>query len=102
MKVVAYVTDLMDRSRFGAVEAKVVFVRTAADAVANIEEGDVVVLDLSRPDALDVAHAVRDTRMVGFLAHVETARIQAAKDAGVGEVLPRSRFFSHIVELLDT
>ena len=38
--------------------------------------------------------------MIAFDSHVNTARIQAARDAGCDEVLPRSRFSAELPELL--
>jgi hypothetical protein len=100
VKVVAYVTDLMDRSRFDGVGAEVVFVRNASQLSEKCDGADIVVLDLSKSDALDALGSLRDTRVIGFASHVDTPTIDAARAAGLTEVMPRSRFFSRIVQLL--
>ena len=89
-RVVAYVPDLMDRSRL----AGVTYVATPEE-LASVD-ADVVVVDLSRPGVLDVLPAVaqRVPRIVGFGSHVDTELLAAARAAGCTEVLPRSRFFA--------
>jgi CheY-like chemotaxis protein len=64
-----------------------------------------VFLDLADP-GLDVAEFFArlpaDGRppVVAFGSHVATARLQAARDAGCDDVLPRSRFSASLPELL--
>jgi len=89
--VVAYVPDLMDRSRLGGVVDAFV---PSVDALADVE-ADVVVADLARAGVLDAVAALvaRGVRVVAFASHVDTATIDAAQAAGA-EVLPRSRFFA--------
>jgi len=96
-RVVAFVPDLMDRSRIAAAVPDVVFVREAADLVG--EQADVVVLDAGRPGVLDVVPSLR-CRIVAFGSHVDTALLEAARAAGVDEVLPRSAFFRRLPEVL--
>ncbi|MGH9163895.1 MAG: hypothetical protein ACRDZW_00045 [Acidimicrobiales bacterium] len=98
-RVVAYVPDLMDRSRLGGV-AGLVFVATPEDLVAAAATAEVVVVDLSRPGVLDVLGRLGPVRTVGFASHVDTDLLAAATRAGCGEVLPRSRFFARPGELL--
>ena len=38
--------------------------------------------------------------VIAFGSHVATAKLQAARDAGCDEVLPRSRFSSELAEIL--
>ena len=89
-RVVAYVPDLMDRSRLTGVT----FVATPGELASA--DADVVLVDLSRPGVLDVLPAVaeRVPRIVGFGSHVDTKLLAAARAAGCTEVLPRSRFFA--------
>jgi hypothetical protein len=102
MRVTAYVTDLMDRSRLstaagGDDSIDLTFVRTGARLQEAVASGDtdVVVVDLSRPDAVDAIEAVSGrVRVVGFGAHVDTDRLRAARAAGSETVLARSAFFS--------
>lgn len=98
--MLAYVPDLMDRSRLAALGDAVEFV-TSVESFSEAGRGDVVIVDLGRAGALDAASAAaaRGARVVGFASHVDDALMSAAKAAGV-EAHPRSRFFSHAAELL--
>jgi hypothetical protein len=96
-RIAAYVPDLMDRSRLAGV-GEVTFVATPGDLAAV--EADVVVADLSRPGVLDVLGRLGPVRTIGFGSHVDTDLREAARAAGVDEVLPRSRFFARVAELL--
>ena len=96
-RVAGFVPDLMDRSRISAAVADVVFVPTAEELVTT--EADVVVLDAARPGALEVVPSLR-ARVVAFGSHVDTALLDAARAAGVDDVLPRSLFFRRLPEVL--
>ena len=98
-RVVAYVPDLMDRSRITAVVPSVRFVNAPSQLASS--GADVVVLDLDRPGALDVVPAVT-CRIVGFGSHVERERLDEARAAGVTDVVTRSQFFQRVGELLLT
>ncbi len=97
------VPDLMDRSKLGAV-ADLVVVNSAGalDAVAGLGPGDVVVVDLSRPDALAAAGRAATTgaKVFGFASHVDTDTMRAAKAAGV-VAMARSAFFGRAAELFE-
>lgn len=92
--VAAYVPDLMDRSKLPGAA----FARTPADLVDM--EADVFVVDLSRPGVLDVLPALVGRHVVGFGSHVDGELLEAARAAGCTEVLPRSKFFARLGELL--
>jgi hypothetical protein len=86
--------DLMDRSRItGAIRD--VEVVEAVDA-------DVVVVDLAR--ALDSVAQLRaanpDARLVCYGPHVDEAAADAARAAGADVVLPRSKFFSDVAQMV--
>lgn len=103
--VAAYVPDLMDRSKVAAAAPGATFVPTPAALVAAAAEGgaELVVVDLSRPGVLDAVAALAATpgvRTIGFGSHVDHELLAAATAAGCREVLPRSRFFAHLGELL--
>lgn len=106
MKIVAFVPDLMDRSRFGSAAdraAEVVFVTRSQDLAGIAAAGaNLVVLDLGRAGVLEVVPEITalGIEMLGFASHVDDATIAAARAAGVGEVLPRSRFFARLPALL--
>jgi hypothetical protein len=93
VKVAAYVPDLMDRSKVAAAAPGAEFVARAAD-LATVD-ADLVVLDLTRPGALDVIPRVQ-ARTVGFCRHTMRDVIAAAEQAGCDRVLVRSAFFADV------
>ncbi len=98
-RIAAYVPDLMDRSKVAAAGgADVTFVLAPSElATAGAE---LVVVDLARPGVLDALPGLAGVRSIGFASHVDKELADAAAAAGCDEVLPRSRFFSTLVELL--
>ncbi len=93
-RVVAYVPDLMDRSRLARLgDVEVVHVSGPAALAEAATATDLVVVDLSRHGVLDVVGSLPG-EVVGFASHVDTALVAAAEAAGCAEVLPRSRFFA--------
>ncbi len=93
-RVVAFVPDLMDRSRLGRLGATpVVHVPGPAALAGEAQDGDLVVVDLSRPGVIEVLDQVAG-EIVGFASHVDTELLARARAAGCAEVLPRSRFFA--------
>jgi DNA-binding NarL/FixJ family response regulator len=95
--VLAYIPDLMDRSRVSAAVEGVEFVKAPGD----VSRADVVVVDLGRPGALEaVADLGPGVRSIGFASHVDRSLMERAEQAGVGEVLPRSRFFASMAVVL--
>ena len=94
--VVAYVPDMLDRSRL---PAGVRFVTTTGE-LSDADE-DVVVLDLARPGVLPLLGVLArpGRRVVGFTNHMNEAVLSAARAAGC-EALPRSRFFANAASLL--
>lgn len=101
-RVVAFVPDLMDRSRLARLGADVEVVHASSPAALSdlAQPDDLVVLDLSRPGVLDALASGLAGRVVGFASHVDAELIAAAESAGCPEVLPRSRFFARLPELL--
>jgi len=96
-RVVAYVPDLMDRSRLGG---SVTFVAAPAELVAASVDADLVLVDLARPGVLEVLASIA-APTIGFASHVDRELIAAARRAGCGEVLARSAFFSRLPQLLE-
>jgi hypothetical protein len=86
----------MDRSKLAAA-GEVTFVATPADLPGAT--ADLVVVDLSRAGVLEALRQV-DARTIGFGSHVDRELLAAAREAGCDEVLPRSKFFARIGELL--
>lgn len=98
-RIAAFVPDLMDRSKVAAAGGDdVTFVRSAADLAAAGAE--LVVVDLARPGALEALAQLGNVRSIGFASHVDRELAAAAEAAGCDEVLPRSRFFSTLTDLL--
>jgi hypothetical protein len=97
-RVVAFVPDLMDRSRFGQA-AGVEFVDRPDQLVAAAAGADLVIVDLGRPGVLEVLPEITSPT-VGFGSHVDRDLLEAARAAGCNQVLARSAFFSRLHELL--
>lgn len=98
MTFLAFVPDLMDRSRLAGLD--VTFVARAEELHAAVD-GDVVIVDLSRPGVLDALVGVTaGVRTIGFGSHVDRELLDAARAAGCGEVMARSEFFRRARELL--
>lgn len=99
VKIVAYVPDLMDKSRFGPVSAVTTFV-TTPEALSDAKSDDIAVADLRRDGSLEaLANAKQAARRVGFISHEDREVIAKAKEVGI-DALPRGRFFSRIAEIL--
>jgi hypothetical protein len=101
MGVVAYVPDLIDRSKLAAAAPGTTFVGRPDALAPAASAADLVVADLDRPGVLDVlADAVATgARVVGFAAHVDGATLEAATARGC-RAMPRSRFFRSLPDLL--
>ncbi|MGH9066069.1 MAG: hypothetical protein ACRD0J_00870 [Acidimicrobiales bacterium] len=105
MRVVAFVPDLMDRSKVEvaaqAAGAELELVARADDLATGVERGaDLVVVDLGRPGVLDGLAGLGRVRTVGFGSHVDRDLLRAASDAGCSQVLARSAFFRRLPDLL--
>jgi hypothetical protein len=105
--VVAYVPDLMDRSKVRAAFPGAVLVNRPADLAGAVDaDTGLVLLDLSRPGVLEAVTALaarpdRPTaRLVGFASHVDEPTLEAARRAGV-DALARSVFFRRLPTLAD-
>jgi PleD family two-component response regulator len=67
-----------------------------------------VILDLNNPrtDPIGIVTTMRGDAdlqaipTVGYVSHVDSATIEAARQAGIGEVFPRSAFASRLPEIL--
>jgi DNA-binding NarL/FixJ family response regulator len=99
--VVAFVPDLMDRSRLSGIDG-VSFVASPAALVEAASTADLVVVDLGRPRVLEVLPSITSLapRVIAFGSHVDEELLAAARRAGCREVLPRSKFFARAHELL--
>jgi CheY-like chemotaxis protein len=112
--ILAIVDDLMFTSKIrttaGQLGIPVTFARSAEAALAEMRSGapSLVILDLngSRTDPLGTVAAMKQDAAlaaiptVGFVSHVQADLIEAARKAGVGEVLARSAFTMRLAEIL--
>ena len=97
----ALVRDLMFASKITAAGVPVRVVREVS-ALATAD-GSHLIVDLNQPGALDAAVAWRARTgrpVVGFVAHVDTATIAAARAAGIDRVLARSAFVQQLRAVL--
>ena len=102
MKVAAYTPDLMDRSRITSAlpGAEIRYVGNP-EALVGLAGIDVIVVDLSKKGVLDALPGIvaSGTRLLAYGSHVDRKLLDAAREAGVDEVLPRSKFFSNLSDL---
>lgn len=96
-RIVAYVPDLMDRSKVAAAAPGTSFVSRPEDLAA--EHGDLYVVDLMRPGVLEVLASLPG-RVIGFARHTEPDLMKSARAGGCDTVLARSAFFVQIESLL--
>lgn len=93
----ALVVDMLDRSRF---PDGVTFVR---DGAQLDPAADVIVVDLSRPDALVAIRRMRGASkawIVGYGRHTDVDTLSEARAAGCDRVLARSAFFADVTSAL--
>jgi len=112
--ILAFVDDLMFSSKIKTAAAQlgvtVIFARSPEAALAEMRRNtpSLVILDLNslRLDPIGtVAIMQRDPSLasiptVGFVSHVRTDVIDAARQAGVREVMARSAFTERLAEIL--
>lgn len=99
MRVLAYVPDLIDRSRIENFAADATFVDTASALVSPSASADIVLVDISRDGAVDVLRQLKCSRVVGFTNHTDKAGMEGARAAGA-VAMARSDFFIGLEELL--
>ena len=105
MRVLALVTDLMFGSRITA-EAKAAGVAVQIlrkPEALEAAEGDLLLADLNLTGAAPAAAKWglgEGRRVVGFVSHMDSAAIAVAREAGVEEIMARSRFVQILPDLL--
>ena len=113
--VLAVLDDLMFSSKIktaaNQLGVPLVFARSSASALREMRKSapSLVIFDLNNPrtDPLGTVAAMRaDPALsaiptVGYVSHVDTATIAAARQAGVTEVLPRSAFTIQLADILN-
>jgi CheY-like chemotaxis protein len=112
--VLAILDDLMFTSKIraaaGQLGVPVVFARSSDSALAEMRRSPpaLVILDLNnaRTDPIGTVRTMKgDPALaaiptVGFASHVQVDAIDAARTAGVGEVMARSAFTQRLPEIL--
>jgi CheY-like chemotaxis protein len=112
--ILAAVDDLMFASKISTAArqlgADVIFVRSPDDVLEQVRTSrpQLVIFDLNsrRLDPIATIAALKAdpdsarVRTVGFVSHVQTEIIEAARRAGVDEVLARSAFTAKLAEIL--
>jgi PleD family two-component response regulator len=112
--ILAVLDDLMFTSKIktaaSQLGAAVTFARSADAAIAEMQKTtpSLVILDLNsaRADPLAIVGrmksnpALAGVPTVGFVSHVQAELIEAARQAGVSEVLARSAFTARLGEIL--
>jgi hypothetical protein len=67
----------------------------------GIDPPDLVIADIARVDAADVADSFPDVPLLGFTNHTDTAGLRRAHAAGFDQVCARSALFERTRELVD-
>lgn len=112
--VLAVVDDLMFSSKIktaaNQLGVPLVFARSSAAALAEMRKNapSLVIFDLNNPrtDPIGTVAAMRadpglsSIPTVGYVSHVDTDVIDAARQAGVTEVMPRSAFTMQLADIL--
>ena len=112
--ILAVLDDLMFTSKIRTAAAQlgvaVTFARSSDAALAEMkkEPPSLVILDLNNPrtDPLAIVSSMKQDPAlasiptVGYASHVQTDVIDAARQAGVGDVLARSAFTAQLAEIL--
>jgi hypothetical protein len=66
----------------------------------GVEPPDVVIADIARIDADDVADNFPDVPLLGFTNHMDTAGLRRAHAAGFDQVVAKSALFERTEELI--
>src|SRR5262245_3095604 len=112
--ILAVLDDLMFTSKIRSAAAQlgvtVSFERSSEAALASMRahRPTLVIFDLNNPRTDPIAtqaamkqdQSLASLRTVGYVSHVDAATIDAARAAGVTEILPRSAFVQRLPDLL--
>jgi DNA-binding NarL/FixJ family response regulator len=67
----------------------------------SIDPPDLVIVDLARVEADEVAETYPDVPILGFTNHTDTAGLRAAQTAGLDQVVVRSALAERAPQLVD-
>jgi DNA-binding NarL/FixJ family response regulator len=74
--------------------------RTLAPSLVIFDLNSVKMAPIETIAAMKGDAALASIKTVGFVSHVDTARIAAARDAGADEVMARSAFAANLADIL--
>lgn len=102
---IALVRDLMFSGRISAtcraMGISVKMLRDPAQLVSQVAQ--CLIVDLNQDGAIPAAVQWRQSTenpVIGFVSHVDTAAITAARQAGIDRVMPRSQFVTSLPTIL--
>jgi len=112
--ILAILDDLMFTSKIRStaqhVGATIAFARSSQSALEQMraETPSLVIFDLNNPrtDPMGTLAAMKADAVLasvptlGFVSHVDTATIEAARAAGIGTVVARSAFAMNLADIL--
>ena len=112
--ILAILDDLMFTSKIrlaaNQLGVAVTFARSSDAALADMRKNSpaLVILDLNNPRtdplgtlaAMKADAALAGISTLGFVSHVDTGAIDAARQAGIGEVMARSAFAERLPDIL--
>jgi hypothetical protein len=67
----------------------------------GIDPPDLVIADIARLDANDVADTYPEVPLLGFTNHMDTAGLRRAHTAGFDQVIAKSALFERTREVID-
>ena len=67
----------------------------------GVEPPDLVIADIARIDANDVAESYPDVPILGYTNHTDTSGLRRAHSAGFDQVVAKSALFERTRELID-
>jgi DNA-binding NarL/FixJ family response regulator len=106
--------DLMDASKTighaRALGLPIVQCRSATAAIGQIESQEIAccIVDLHLPGLnLDeliaaISRLPRKARLIAYGSHVDAQRLSAARKAGCDEVMPRSKYFEDLGQIISS
>jgi DNA-binding NarL/FixJ family response regulator len=67
----------------------------------NVDPPDLVIADIARIDAEEVADTYPDVPIIGFTNHTDTAGLRAAQTAGFDQVLAKSALVERVAPIVE-
>ncbi|HEY2327511.1 MAG TPA: hypothetical protein VGH52_08525 [Gaiellaceae bacterium] len=67
----------------------------------GVDDPELVICDIARIDAADVADTYPDVPILGYTNHTDTAGLRRANAAGFDQVVAKSALFERTAELID-